>query len=116
MSRNIQIGALGTIRSDDEAFFTKFFNESKKLADSDDLKKSQFKIVTIKGSSMVFTITDENLDEKVHNFLSGKLAKKQFQRLAKKLCQNNSVSFTTTGKGIVLKHNKDGQMDLEELI
>lgn len=116
MSRNIQIGALGTIRSDDTAFFTKFFNESKKLADSDDLKKSQFRIVTIKGSSMVFTLTDENLDDKVQSFLSGKLAKKQFQRLAKKLCQNNSVSFTTTGKGIVLKHNKNGSMDLEEII
>jgi len=116
MSNNIQIGSMSLKRSDDEAIFTKFFNESKNLADSDDLKKSQFKIVTIKGSSMVFTITDENLDEKVQSFLSGKLAKKQFQRLAKKLCQNNSVSFTTTGKGIVLKHNKNGQMDLEELI
>jgi len=116
MSNNIQIGSLSLKRSDDEAVFTKFFNESKNLADSDDLKKSQFKIVMINGSSMVFTHTDENLDDKVQSFITGKLAKKQFQRLAKKLCQNNSVSFTTTTKGIVLKNNKSGSMDLEELI
>ena len=116
MSRNIQIGSLGVIRSDDEAFFTKFFNESKKLADSDDLKKSQFKIVMKNGSSKVFTHTDENLDKKINSFLSGKDARKQFKRLVQKLMANNSVSFTTETKGIVMKHNKSGLMDLEELV
>lgn len=115
MSNNIQIGAFSLKRSDEKAIFTNFLKQSENLADSDDLKRTQFIIKMKNGSSKVFTYTDENLDDKIQNFLSGKDAKKQFKRLMKKLSQNNSVSFTTSTKGIVLKHNKNGSMDLEEL-